>query len=233
VPRSSSFPTVSPTDITTFENCPKQWNEKRILRNPKFKFVVTDAITHGNEVHKRLEMYVKKGEVLPDHLEYLKPILDGLRELGYELYAELECAVTKDWEATTFWAKDAFLRGKVDLVAVKSDSVLIFDYKTGKRKPDPLQLEVYGVMLYEVLGITSVKSHFLWLKTNETDAFDITAENFAQTKADILARIDRIKEAHAANTFEPRTGPLCQWCPILDDCQEAVYWKVKRDRSGR
>jgi hypothetical protein len=222
------FGAVSPSSLLDFEGCPKRYYEVRVLK--KFPFQVTEAITYGNVVHEQLEKYVKVGEVLPEHLEFVKPIIDGLTEGGFTLYAELECAIDEQWNALSFWSKTAWLRGKVDLIAIKDDFAMVIDYKTGKRKPDPTQLKIYGAMLKAVLGLKRVESCYLWLKTKEGDTFDLTDENFNEVKTEITERIGAMKEAYEAENFPARTSPLCGWCPALDTCKDAIYYKVQRDK---
>jgi len=162
-----------------FEGCPKRYQQTKLLK--LYKSQVTDAITHGNVVHEQLEKYVKYGEVLPSHLDHVKPIIEGLRAMGYTLYAELEMAIDRNWNPVGFWDRDGYLRGKVDLVAINETdgAAFVFDYKTGKRKPDATQLKIYGAVLYHVLRLRKVESWYLWLKTNEHDSFVIDPGNIA------------------------------------------------------
>lgn len=225
------FPVTSPSGLADFEGCPKRWFLTKVQK--LFKFQVTEAITHGNVTHDRLERYVKFDEVLPDHVAYLLPLFQYLREQGYTLFAELECAIDVNWKALDWWDKSCYLRGKVDLIAIKGTEAIVIDYKTGKRKPDPTQLKIYGLMIMAVLELTHVKSYYLWTKTQESDDFEITTETFGAVKAEIEERIARIKTAYDTDTFPARTTPLCGWCPALDTCEEAVYYKAKRDRERR
>lgn len=233
----TAFPAISSSDIENYEGCPKRWHLKRILRDERFKFHVTEAITHGNLTHERLERYVKYDEVLPDHVLYLVPFFAYLREQGYTLYAELEVAITKDWQPTSFWAKDCYLRGKVDLIALKDTTAIVVDYKTGKEKnaryKDDTQLQIYSAVLMSVLGLTEVSSYFFWTATQGSDKHSLTTETFEDVKADITRRIDRMKDAYDNEQFPARTSPLCGWCPALDTCEEASYYKEKRDRERR
>lgn len=229
----AGFPAISPSDIDNYEGCPKRWHLKRILKDPRFKFHVTEAISHGNVTHERLERYVKYDEVLPDHVLYLLPLFQFLRADGYELFAELECAVDQDWQVRGWWDKDVYLRGKVDLIALKGTEAIVIDYKTGKRKTDPTQLKIYGLIIMAVLGLTHVKSYYLWTKTQESDDFEVTPETFPKIKSEIIDRIERMRTAYEKSEFPARTTPLCGWCPALDTCEEAVYYKAKRDRERR
>jgi RecB family exonuclease len=222
---------IAPTGINDFEGCPKRFKEVRLLK--KHKFVVTDAIAHGNVVHEQLERHVRYSEPLPDHLEKYGGLIEGLREQGYEVFAELEMAITADWKPTNYWNKDCWLRGKIDIIAIRGSECVILDWKTGKRKNDPFQLQIYGAVVYHVLGLSKVASGFVWMKTNESDTFTIDAGNIALIQQDITERISKVVEAYEQDNFPARPTPLCGWCPCLDECTEAVYYKVKRDRSRR
>lgn len=217
------FPALSPSAIASFEQCPKAWYETKILK--KYPFTVTEQITYGTTVHEQLEKYAKFSTPLPEHLEYVAPVIDTLREDNYTIVAELEIGITKDWEARGFWDKDVFLRGKADLVAIKEKHAIILDWKTGKRKPDPFQLNIYGVILFHLFKLDRVDVGFAWLKTKESDAYTITAAEFPGIVTDIMQRTDKMKDMYERNDFPARTSPLCCWCPALNDCEEAIYYK--------
>lgn len=223
---------ISASGIADFNGCPKRYYETKILK--KYKFQVTEAITYGNVVHEQLERYVKFKEALPEHLEFVLPMFDFLAK-DYDLYAELEMAINRNWTPTDFWDNDGYLRGKIDLLGInrKDNTAVIIDHKSGKRKPDPFQLQVYGATVMKVLGVEKVDAYYLWLKTKETDKITIDATNIAEIQDDIVSQITRIEEAYEANEFPARTSPLCSYCPVLDECKAAVYYKVQRDRKRR
>jgi ATP-dependent exoDNAse (exonuclease V) beta subunit len=224
------FPTLSPSAIADFEGCPKRWHETKILK--RYKFEVTEQITYGNEVHKNLEEYTKFKTPLPEHLEYIAPVIDKCRE-EYVLCAELEIAINENWEPVGYWDKTAMLRGKIDFVAVSKKEALIIDWKTGKRKPDPFQLYVYGAMLFQILGVEKVAAGFAWLKTKERDIYSVSSQNFQELRTDITERIARMKDAYERQEFEARTSMLCCWCPALPDCEAAVYYRENKDKIRR
>jgi ATP-dependent exoDNAse (exonuclease V) beta subunit len=217
---------LSPSGILEFESCEKKFFHTKIAKTHKSQ--VTEAITYGNQVHQQLEMYVKKAEKLPTHLEHISPVIESLRSLGYTLYAELEMAIDANWKPIQFWDKSGYLRGKIDLVALKGDEAIVLDYKTGKRKNDPFQLKIYGAVLYHVLGLRKVESGYLWLKTKESDHFTIDGGNIALIQQEITERISKVLEAEKTNEWKARTSPLCGWCPVLSDCEFAEYYRNKK-----
>lgn len=222
---------ISASGIADFNGCPKRYYETKILK--KFKFEVTEAITYGNVVHEQLERYVKFKEALPEHLEFVMPMFQFLEDDGYALYAELEMAIKRDWTPTDFWDNDGYLRGKIDLIGIKGNTAVIIDHKSGKRKNDPFQLQVYGATAMRVLGLDKVDAYYLWLKTKETDKITIDASNIDEIQTDIVSQITTIEEAYDKQEFPARTTPLCGYCPALDTCKEAIYYKVQRDRKRR
>lgn len=200
----------------------------------KYPFTVTDQITYGNEVHKNLEEYTRYKTPLPEHLEYIAPIIDKCRE-EFILAAELELAVNANWEPVGFWDKSAMLRGKIDFVAVGKQEVLVIDWKTGNQKDDPFQLNVYSVLLKQILGVERVIAGFAWLKTRpkKPKTFVVTDENFQKLKDDITDRITRMKTAYEKQEFDARTSPLCCWCDCLPDCEAASYYRENKDKIRR
>ena len=221
------FPALSPSSIADFEGCPKRWYLTKILK--KYPWKETEAITYGNEVHAKLEAYTKFKTPLPSHLEYVAPIIDELRDGGYTLCAELEIAIDREWNAVDYdrYGKkgNVFLRGKIDLVAVNAKQAIILDWKTGKPKPDPFQLNIYGALVYHILGLERVDAAYAWLKTKEFHNWSVTAANFTEIKDDITARTAKMRALYEREEFPARTSPLCCWCPALQECDEAVYYK--------
>ena len=47
----------------------------------------------------------------------------------------------------------------------------------------------------------------------------------------LRATWDGITTACAEDSFEPRTGPLCGWCPYVDRCPEGAKEAEKRNRA--
>lgn len=228
------FPPLSPSALANFEQCPKQWHETKILK--KYPFEVTEQITYGNQVHADIEAYIRSRTPLPEHIEHVAPIIDSARASRI-VAAELELAIREDWSRCGYWDKDCMLRGKVDFVAVQvtTATAWILDWKTGKRKPDPFQLNVYGSILKHTLNLKAVAVGFVWLKTKEKDVYVVDDTNFEDIRSDITTRIAAMKAAYEASEFEARTSVLCCWCAALDDCKEAIHYKNNKAniRKGR
>jgi RecB family exonuclease len=220
---------LSPSMINDFEGCPARFKGKSIDRDPRAKFVETESSKWGNEVHTMLENHVKHGTELPSYLAHMGKFIASLRDAGYKLLAELPMSVNAQWKAVGWWAKDHYVRGKADLFAIKPDEreAIFVDYKTGKRKNDPSQLNLYGTMALSALGLTKVSSWFMWLKTKETDKVTVDQSNVQILRNQFASRISVIDDAYKTGNFPTKPSPLCAWCPFLQTCDGGVLYRKR------
>ena len=63
--------TWSYSALKQYTNCPKQYQEMRVLKNYTVK--ETEAIIYGKAVHEALELYVKEDKPLPKNYLRFKP----------------------------------------------------------------------------------------------------------------------------------------------------------------
>lgn len=128
-------------------------------------------------------------------------------------------------------------RGIVDRLDIEPDGLVVADYKSG-RAPSPRHAEgrltqvlLYAAAVAESTGEAPVRARLLYLGQK---IIDVTA-----TEAELSAAVERLSstwdaigEACADDSFEPRTGPLCGWCPFADRCPEGGA-EVKRRADRR
>ena len=96
------------------------------------------------------------------------------------------------------------------------------DWKTGKRNPDFTQLELFSLQVFvHYPEIQKVKTSFVWLKDNKTDSETFKRTDTKLMWADLLSRIDRIKQSYQKNNFPARPSGLCRYCPANKICEYA------------
>ena len=117
------------TSLTSFETCPRRFYLTRVTK--EVKEPQSQAMLHGNEVHKALENSLRDGTPLPDKYAKHQPIIDRLAAKNGQRLIEHKVALTKGFKETTFFSKDCWVRGVVDVGIVGVESAVIFDYKTG------------------------------------------------------------------------------------------------------
>jgi hypothetical protein len=158
--------TWSYSALKQYTNCPKQYQEMRVLKNYTVK--ETEAIIYGKAVHEALELYVKENKPLPKNYLRFKPMVDTLLKIEGDKYPEYEMALTHSKEPCDFHSEDRWVRGIADLVIVDGDTAYVVDYKTGSnRYPDPKQLRLMSLMMFTHFpDIQRVKGGLLFVMKN-------------------------------------------------------------------
>lgn len=121
------------------------------------------------------------------------------------------------------------LAGKIDRIdKLPDDTYEIIDYKTAKRMPSQaaldkdLQLSLYSLGLQERwphLRAEDIKLSLYFLKHGEKLSTKITPAATSKTKEELLKTITEIqRKLSAKEEFEPRPGPLCDWCGYKPIC---------------
>lgn len=216
------------SSIKTFDQCPKKYMHLRILKDVKDE--PGEAANYGTDVHKVAEDYVKEGTPVPEKYGYMKPIVERLAALPGEKHCELKLGVTKtdtSYEPCGFFDSHVWWRGIVDLVSIDGDRAFMVDYKTGKnaRYADPKQLDLMaGALFVHYPNLMIVKSALAYVVSGDW----IPKTHVRTEKSVYLSVFDteltKLDHALASGVFNPKSGPLCGWCPV-EDCQ---HWRPRR-----
>ena len=84
-------------------------------------FKETEAIRHGNEVHKALELRLKDKTPLPAKYAQYESMVAKLDKPG--VFVEAEYALTRNLEPCGWWDKSCWVRGKVDAGVKAKDKI--------------------------------------------------------------------------------------------------------------
>lgn len=92
-------------------------------------------------------------------------------------------------------------------------------HNTGKKKDDPLQVDLYSVSaLLDYGNVDTVKAGYIWGKLPPAKAID---KPRVYTRADIAPilntfelKTNEVKHAWATGNFPPRPNRLCGWCDV-------------------
>lgn len=115
------------SSLTAWETCPRRYKITRIdktITEPQ-----TDATRHGNEVHKALEVSVRDNMPLPAKYAAYEPIVKLVRASEGVKHTEHKFALTSRFTPVDYWAKDAWVRGVLDLRVVTPKTVVVLDWK--------------------------------------------------------------------------------------------------------
>lgn len=215
--------------IKLFENCPLRYYKQRIEKSIVDKG--SEASAHGERVHKSFEDRIKEKKPLPPELGPKERVVQAIEELGGVLEAEKELVLTSDLTPTTWFADNAWLRTKIDVFSNHGDKAIILDWKTGARRPDFFQLELYAVQAFiHFPELKACNVGFVWLRDETNDTEIYRRRDFEPLLKEVQERIKRIEDAVAEDVWPAKPGPLCKFCPAKDNC---MYADTGRGRRGR
>src|ERR1700731_4111958 len=144
-PRSREKPLVySYSLLNTYESvCPHQAYRKYVKKD--LKFVESEAMRWGNEVHSALE-YRLGGKPLPPNMQQWEPIMAAFDGRG--AVAEQKLGINKLAKPCGFFDDGVWFRGKIDVTLIDGTTAVIADHKTGASNYEsPFELETNALLL--------------------------------------------------------------------------------------
>jgi hypothetical protein len=209
------------SSIKLYENCPLRYFRQRIIKD-----VVDEggeASKYGERIHAFLEKRLKGAEIEKEVAAY-EPLCQSVERLaqGGELHIEKELVLTENLTPTSWWAPDAWLRSKLDVLVLRGADAVVMDWKTGKRNADQFQMQMFAAqVLKHFPEVQRVKTSLVWLKTLEMDTEQYNRGNINAVWAEVMKRIQRIHDSLEHDQWPARPSGLCRYCPCRHDCDFA------------
>jgi hypothetical protein len=208
------------SSINCFKNCPRQYEAKYVSYSYVDKG--NDQNRWGTKVHTHLENNIKHDAPLPPELVTLAPLMQIVKAAPGIIKVEESLAVNMQLQPVSYMAKDAYIRGKLDLTKRNGPNGFVADYKTGKLRDDFYQLELSSLLLMATYPeVNSVLTMFLWSKVGK-----FTQEKYTRLQAQnmwnkVVTDCIRIEQAVAKKDFPPKRSGLCGWCH-LTSCEHCI-----------
>lgn len=203
------------SSIKQFENCPRQYHAIRILK--AFKSEGSEATMYGTAVHKALEDYLMLGTPVPDEYRQFQGAVDSVAKVNGERLCELKMGIRADFTPCGFFDRDVWFRGVPDVLIIKDDKAWVADWKTGKsaRYADPDQLELMAGMVFSHYPeVQEVKGALVFLVAGAVHPARYKRSQFSDIMSKWAGRAGRIEGAVESGVWNPRSGPLCKFCPV-------------------
>lgn len=208
-PTKTLDPPWSYSSLNDFETCPRRFYEMRVAK--RVKDTESEHMADGNAVHKSLELYVQHGRPLPEKHERFKPVADIVLATPGTKQAELSFGLTQSLQPTDFFARDVWVRGKLDLTITNGTKAIVLDWKTGKVKTDPSQLDLFAAAAFALNpALTHVKAGYVWLAHGSVTNEKYTRDRVEPIWLDFRRRAGRIAQAARENEYVPKPSGLCR-----------------------
>ena len=205
------------SSLKTFEQCPRKYFHTKILKDVVEKD--SEATLYGKDVHSAAEDFIKADKPIPAKYGYIQPLLDQLKSLEGDKYAELKLGLTKNLEPCDFSAKNVWWHGIADMVVINSTKELAYsvDFKTSKsaRYADVKQLDLVAVGIFKKFPeVKRVKSALLFVVSNDMVKTEHVVEEVSKYMEKPAQMVARIEGALKSNVWNPVQGPLCKFCSV-------------------
>jgi PD-(D/E)XK nuclease superfamily protein len=210
------LPILSHTLLNTWTICAHQCYRRYIAKDLP-KEVKSEAQQAGIDGHRAVEARVRHKTPLPAPMAHWEPLVAPLDGLHVE--PEQKLAVVESGRPVDFWDGEAWLRGALDApVLLSTDTAVLADWKTGKQREDPFELEIGAVLLQAKRPeIRKLYGRYIWLKEGVMGQPHNLSDT-ARTWDKVQELGNEISTAIEHDRFEKTPGPLCGWCAVVD-CQ--------------
>ena len=208
--------------IKMYENCPKRYYHQRVTK--EVQDTGGEASRYGERIHEFLEQRLVNDTALPPEAEKYEVLCQTIEKMarGGELHAERQLTLTENLTPTSWFANDAWFRSILDVLIIKEDTAIVIDWKTGKRRPDFTQLEMFALQVWKHFPeIVRIKTTFVWLKEMKMDTEEYSREQSDELWQNLLGRINRIYESVEHENWPAKPSGLCRFCPAQSLCEYA------------
>lgn len=211
------------SSLKQYENCPLRFYYQRISKQVKDE--PGAASIHGERVHKSIEERLGPQKTqLPPELSRHEKLCAQIEAAaqGCEIFLEKELVLTKNLKPTTWFAQDAYLRTKADMLALRGRKALVTDWKTGARRPDFLQLELTALQVFiHYPDVDIVTGAFVWLREEKHDKEIYLRDDFDKLLSGLQKRIERVEHSVFTEIWPAKPSGLCRYCPANTICEFA------------
>lgn len=211
---------LSHSRLSTYRSCARKFKLQYLDKafpddsdNPNF--------VRGNRVHGQLENYVmwkNSGESFEKpkmcaEAQNAIPIIESVYQSYTSVLPEQQLCLDVDWNKVGWYAKNAYLRAILDVIAFKPGKGLILDYKTGKvRDYDEYggQLHLNAAMLFAIEPeIQVIDVAYLFVDHKQTIKVQFKRDQYEEFKAHFIAEHLQVNNE---TEWAPKINQYCKWC---------------------
>jgi CRISPR/Cas system-associated exonuclease Cas4 (RecB family) len=206
-----------------YDQCPRKFSLKYIAKAKNFQEDPKNKSAHlqrGENLHKQLENYVlykrdPQNFELPNfspECEAAVPLIDRLFETSQVVLPEMQMAVDSTWKQVEWFAKNAYYRAIIDLIAGRQDHAIVWDWKSGKFQEyadECGQLHLTGAMVIQQKGYSYVDVSYVFIDHRRPSSVRITQDEVPK----IISIFDeRHARVNSETQWLPKRNDNCRWC---------------------
>ena len=224
------FAPYSHSKLGTYSTCPRKFKYSVIDKAPRDPSP-TEALTKGRAVHRLLEKYPEVPDSIAttadqaDHQNIVRQFANSSLGQKYlhegQSCRELKFGLTRDFEPTSYYDRDAMFRGSIDYVLRHGDQLHLIDWKTGKAKDQRWQeydqLIRYAVYFFvRFPSIQDIRISYVYVEHDDHENPMVLSRKYLDKYKSDLA--DKIQECEEDTEFPKTPNKLCDFCDFRTHC---------------
>jgi hypothetical protein len=205
------------SQLKNAETCLKRYfhyNVEKDVTEPE-----SQELVEGNQLHAHFAARLSpKHTPLPLGYGQHEPMLAKLVNAPGTLYAEQKLALTNEFKPIAFFGKNVWFRTVIDAAKVREDhsQASIFDWKTGRVREDPTQLQLMAAtMFHQDPKLQRVKAGLVFVNQDHVERAEFVREDVTEIWGEILPRVKALQVAREKQEFPPKPSGLCKkYCAV-------------------
>ena len=211
------LPVGTYTFYNDFENCPHKAFHKYVARDlPREE--KTPQQDFGNHVHDNLDRRLARGEDLPPDLAPVETLCRQLEGLPseYPQRTEFRLAFRADGTPCEWYGAGEWFRIKIDWHVRMPTHAWIIDWKTGKVREQPFELECASLALkIHYPQLEQIVGEYFWTQQWQSGV-RYTLIHWPQTFAKLQKIRNEVEQYDREGKWPKHKNPLCGWCPVMN-----------------
>jgi hypothetical protein len=176
-------------------------------------------------MHSKMEFAIKNNEPLPAgmpvpggqvvDLSHLTGLTQAIRS-SQRVWVEEQLAFDINLRPTSWFGKDVWCRVIWDAAAKNGPVLNLFDWKSGKPKTEPEQLELFAASAFTLIpDLEEVHTHYVFMEHRK-----YTKDVFYRSSADHIwqkfgEEAELIAISNETGNWEPNPSDFrCRYCPV-------------------
>jgi hypothetical protein len=174
------------------------------------------AMELGSKVHKAIEDRLGKGVELPPEAAQHEGLMQPIAAFPGEKHYEWRLGMRLDGTSCDFDDEAAWGRGIIDVALLNGPIALLFDWKTGRVREDPTELQIHAVLLRaHHPELRTVTGRYVWLREGRVGQVHDLSDTVV-TLARIRGQMEKFRTNMRTGDWQKRQNVLCGWCPVYD-----------------
>ena len=200
--------------LHSYEVCEHQAYRQYVVKDIPWE--PTPERVAGNAAHKALELRLSAQVRLPDGFGRYEGLILPIERFEGERHYEWKLGMQEDGSPCRFHDDDVWGRGVLDVCLIRDRIGMLLDWKTGKVREDPEELEVQAVLLKAHWpGLTRIVGRYVWLRDNQLGQEHDLSDTVVKL-ASIRQRVEKFRMNLRTGAWQKRDNVLCGWCSVRD-----------------